>query len=290
MGSAGAFRYRVLVSMKGIPSHARSSEMAQRILGSCCAKAEIAGDEALAAPDDELELFIAAWCAHPDLVPDEVIMAIPEPEEDHDGGPSLFLRPHEIIHDEVLALRYLVRLRLIEFQDWHTPPRSSDDEMYDGDTSDPGDSNHNGYHPGFCTGGGGAQPRTTRFSGPSEPLLGPGPGPAFRARESRRTIVVGDVHCPLVASRVAPIPLCSAISAMPATRGTRVAEPVVDTFDFGCERLCSPPAVNSVLEDPMLAEARLRTPLKGVSGASSASDCNALVHSVDIWPRGRRSP
>lgn len=34
MGSAGAFRYHVLVGMKGIPSHARSSEVAQVILGS----------------------------------------------------------------------------------------------------------------------------------------------------------------------------------------------------------------------------------------------------------------
>lgn len=41
-------------------------------------------------------------------------MAVPEPEEEHDGGSPLY--PHEIIHDEVPALRYLVRLRLIEFQ------------------------------------------------------------------------------------------------------------------------------------------------------------------------------
>ena len=90
MGSAGAFRYRVLVGMKGIPSHARSSELAQTILGSAGAKVEIANPEALADPDDERELFMASWCAHPDLVPDEIIMAVPEPEEEHDGGPPLF--------------------------------------------------------------------------------------------------------------------------------------------------------------------------------------------------------
>lgn len=28
-----------------------------------------------------------AWCAHPDLIPDEKILTIPEPEEEHDGGP-----------------------------------------------------------------------------------------------------------------------------------------------------------------------------------------------------------
>jgi hypothetical protein len=122
MGSSGAFRYRVLVAMKGLPSHALSTEVAQAILASSGAKAEIATPEAVNDPDDERELFVVAWCAHPDLVPDEVVMAIPEPEEEHDGGPLLFLRPWE-----VPALRYLVRLRLIEFQDWHTLPPSSDD-------------------------------------------------------------------------------------------------------------------------------------------------------------------
>jgi len=101
-GSAGAFRFRVLVGMKGIPAHAQSVEVAQAILGSAGAKVEFASPEALADPDDERELFAAAWCAHPDLVPDEVIMAVLEPEEPHDGGPNLFfLRPHEIIHDDV---------------------------------------------------------------------------------------------------------------------------------------------------------------------------------------------
>ncbi|CAD6336620.1 unnamed protein product [Miscanthus lutarioriparius] len=128
MGSAGTFRYRVLISMKGIPSHVRSSEVAQVILDSSGAKAEIANLEALDDPDDERELFIAAWCARPDLIPDEKIMAMPEPKEEHDGGSPLYLRPHEINHDEVPMLRYLVRLRIIEFQDWHTPPQLSDED------------------------------------------------------------------------------------------------------------------------------------------------------------------
>lgn len=98
---------------------------------------------------------------HSDLIPNKKIMAVPEPEEEHDGGPPLYLRPHEIIHDEVPALRYLVCLRIIEFQDWHTPPPSSDKEMGARDSDDSGDSNYNGYHPGFATGGGGARLRTT---------------------------------------------------------------------------------------------------------------------------------
>lgn len=115
MASSGAFWYRVLVGLKGLPSHARSEAVAQAILGSAGAKVEFANPDALSDPDDERQLFVASWCAHPDLVPDEVIMAIPEPEEEHDGGPPLFLRPHEIIHTEVPALCYLVRIRLIEF-------------------------------------------------------------------------------------------------------------------------------------------------------------------------------
>lgn len=60
---------------------------AQAILGSCSAKVDIADLEALSDPDDKREIFVMAWCAHPDLIPQEIIMAVPEPEEEHDGGP-----------------------------------------------------------------------------------------------------------------------------------------------------------------------------------------------------------
>lgn len=71
--------------------------------------------DALSDPDDERGFFVSTWCAYPDLVPDEIIMAVPEPEEEHDGGSSLYLRPHQIIHDDMPALRYLVRIRIVEF-------------------------------------------------------------------------------------------------------------------------------------------------------------------------------
>jgi hypothetical protein len=77
--------------------------VAQSILGSAGVKVVFANPDALADPDDERELFVATWCAHPDLIPDEVIMAVSEPEEEHDGGSPLYLRPHEVIHDEVPA-------------------------------------------------------------------------------------------------------------------------------------------------------------------------------------------
>lgn len=115
MASAGAFRFRVLVGKKGIPMHVRSKEMAETILWSSCTNTEITDNAALQDPDNEWELFVATWCAHPDLIPDEKIMVISEPEEPHDGGLPLYLRPHEIIRDEVPVLRYLVRLCLVNF-------------------------------------------------------------------------------------------------------------------------------------------------------------------------------
>lgn len=218
MGSTGAFRFRVLIGMKGIPSYARSMETAQAILGSSSAKVDIANPKALSDSDDERELFVAAWCAHPDLIPDEKIMAVLEPEEEHDGGPPLFLRLHEIIH-EVPALRYWVHLRIVEFQDCHTPPPSSDDDMVAGDEEDSDDSNFNGFHPDFGGGGGrGPWPQMTYFGGASDPGLGRGSRPAFRAWETRRAVMAGDVMCPFGAPRGA-IPSRQTCSAFPATRG-----------------------------------------------------------------------
>ena len=104
-------------------------------------------------------------------------MAISELEEEHDGGSPLYPRPHEIIHDEVPMLCYLVHIRLIEFQDWHMPSTSSNDGMdFGGDDSDSGDNNFNGYHPGFS--GGSLWPRMTRFYGLDELRLGHGSGHA----------------------------------------------------------------------------------------------------------------
>jgi hypothetical protein len=194
MASAGTFCYKVLVTLKGVPSHARSTEVAQGILGSTCAKPEFANPEALEDPNDERELFVAACYAHPDLVPNEIILVIPEPEEENDGGSTLYLRPHEIIHHDLLALCYLVQIRLVEFQDWHTPPTSSD-EGFDGDDDyENNDSNYNGFHPGF-------QSRDSAGSWP-------------------RTIIVGDVAC-LVISVNGTIPYRCNVNASPAMGATR---------------------------------------------------------------------
>jgi hypothetical protein len=84
-----------------------------------------------------------------------------------------------------------VRMRLIEFQDWHTPPPSDDDDFYGGGGSNSG----NGYWPGLCdSGGAGAR----RYGGAEDPRLGHGYGPGFMPRQQQRAILVGQFRCPVV--------------------------------------------------------------------------------------------
>lgn len=57
-GLLGAFRFRVLVGLKGISAHTRSKETAQTILGSSCAQVEIADDGAL---NDPMTSVSSSW-------------------------------------------------------------------------------------------------------------------------------------------------------------------------------------------------------------------------------------
>jgi hypothetical protein len=126
-------------------------------------------------------------------------MAVPEKEEEHDGGPLLFLRPWEMIHSEVPAMRYLVRLRIVEYQDWHSPPPSEDEDYRRDDDSDSGDSNCNGYWLGHSDrGGAGDRPRTTRFGDARDPRMQRNYDPAFQRCGSTRAITVGQVRCPVI--------------------------------------------------------------------------------------------
>lgn len=233
-------------------------------------------------------------------------MAIPEPEPEHDGGPPLFLRPWEIIHDKVSPLRYFIRIRIVEFQDWHTPPPSSDDD-FDGDSGDnSGDNIFNGCHPGFGgSSGGGRWPRTTRFGRHGDPQLVPGSGPACRPRGPRRAMRVGGVSCPVL-SRYTAVPYHqyggrwsaarATFSARPAVEApresmpqcsqvtwvtslqTRGAPSTVEQFDFQHCHPCSPFPVKHHMEGPMLVEAQLCTP-------AAAQDLGAgTPFSIDCCP------
>jgi hypothetical protein len=73
-----------------------------------------------------------------------------EPAQPHGPCGILFLQEHENFHSELLSLRYLARMRVIELQDWAAPSSSSDDDFPGAlDDDDSGDSNYNGYHPGI---------------------------------------------------------------------------------------------------------------------------------------------
>lgn len=201
-------------------------------------------------------------------------MAVPEPPEEHDGGPPLFLRPEEIIHAELPSLRYLVRIRIIEFQDWHTPPPSSNDGFDGGGDSDSGDSNFNGYHPGFGGSCGGSRPRTTRYGGNDDPYLGRGSGPTFRPCGAQLAVLVGGSICPFEAPRGART--CRKQKCRtPSPEKTGGVVSLLGQVDFGTWR-CSLSPVISAGADPMLVEARLCTPQKAgkVSwGAVHSPDC-----------------
>lgn len=185
--SGGSFSYKVLVGIKGIPAHARSQAVAAQLLGSSCAQVELATADAEGVDDDDArELFVAAWCLHPLLVPEQKLLVIPEPLEPHDPG-ILFLREDEIIHSELPILHYLAQMRVVEYQDWDPSSSSDDDDEFPGavDSDDSGDSNFNGYHPGIDEGPSRSRPfgpTTVRQGGRNGPSLGRGSGPAFRPR------------------------------------------------------------------------------------------------------------
>jgi hypothetical protein len=69
-------------------------------------------------------LTAEAWCVHPDLIPCERLMFIPEPDEVHIRGPPLFLETEEVIHSSRLALWYRVFIDVIKVEDWRPPLES----------------------------------------------------------------------------------------------------------------------------------------------------------------------
>lgn len=127
--SAGSFCYKVLVGMKCVPAHARSAMTAQTILGPSCGNIEVVWPRDVEDNDDR-EFFVTAWCWHPRSIQHEQIIFIPEPS---------FQGACEVARSELPGLRYLVRIRLIAYQDWATPPPSPP-----GDAGDDGDNGPRG--------------------------------------------------------------------------------------------------------------------------------------------------
>jgi hypothetical protein len=113
--SSTFLRYHVLVGMTRVPLHARSATVAQTILGRACARIEIAPPEAVPVDDDK-EFFVSAWCMDPQFVLDEQIIFIHEPVH-WIPGTALCLHADDEVIDGLPGLNYLVRIRIVEFQD-----------------------------------------------------------------------------------------------------------------------------------------------------------------------------
>ena len=109
-----SMRFRVLLEIRGIPAHAWSVAAAQVILDGACAIPEPTPSTSVRA--DSRRFQAAVWCADPDLIPNEVIVRIPERVKDL-GTNNLFLRPEE--HHELPVLRYKVEIEILEIQDWN---------------------------------------------------------------------------------------------------------------------------------------------------------------------------
>ncbi|CAL5044434.1 unnamed protein product [Urochloa decumbens] len=161
-------QFKVLLDMKGIPGHLWEVDVAQRIVGTSCSIIQ-------AAPDVETRrnmrtFTVAAWAVHPDLIPEEVVVIVPEKDAPFSPG-NLFLRPEELIHTSKSTLRYRVSIEVREVQDWHETPDSSSDERREHGRSDDDESDQDGF-PGAGNGGRSSKPwpRRHRFS----PGNGPG--------------------------------------------------------------------------------------------------------------------
>lgn len=161
IASAGAFRYKVLLGLRGLPAHTWAGTPTRR------------------AREDLRKYFVAAWCIHPRFIPQQKIIAIPESEVPFVVEPPLYLREHELIRSELPALRHLVRVRVVEVHDWTAPPPNDPDWLDRGQR-----------------GGSAPWPRRHRFGDAGgntpDPQLGPGWGPTFR--EAPPVLVPCGVH------------------------------------------------------------------------------------------------
>ncbi|CAN6234632.1 unnamed protein product [Urochloa humidicola] len=182
MGTFATLCFRVLIELRGIPGHAQSLDTAQHILGSSSCNLVEAPEEMVGEADSAL-LFVAGWCVHPDLIPVQKLLMIPEPVEPYVEC-GLFLKPHELIHSKQDVMRYRVLLRVREIQDWNEESSDDDTPPNSWDSSD--DEDYPGFHQGSRSF---PWPKRTGFDDDDNgagngggPVLGPGWGPTFVRR------------------------------------------------------------------------------------------------------------
>jgi hypothetical protein len=101
-----------LVQLKSIPDHARNMKTAQIILGNDCSN--LVAALANIGDNDRSSFYVVAWCMHPDLIPTERLIFIPEPPKPYVER-GLFIRPEELIHSKKDGLWYRVGVDIVEF-------------------------------------------------------------------------------------------------------------------------------------------------------------------------------
>lgn len=185
LGHHSSFKFRVLLALSRVPLHARSVEVAQAVLSPACAQVEETELRDID-DDDDREYFVTAWCKHPAFIADRNLIFIPEPNAIGIALPA----------DALPGLSYLVRVRLVAFQDYSTPPGSPQSPPPEDLQLAVADIPHGDLGPGP----GGAA------AGDGEVEDGPcPPGGVVHHREQRvcllplhlSSVKVGDVQCPL---------------------------------------------------------------------------------------------
>ncbi|KAF8760528.1 hypothetical protein HU200_010080 [Digitaria exilis] len=201
-------------------------------------------------------MFVGGWCVHPDFIPGQKLVLIPEPDEPHDPG-VLFLRPHEIIHSKQDGLWYRVQVRVREVQDWTLSDSSEGDTPPDNHNSSD-DEDYPGFHQRRLRSH--PWPKRTRFgdgeaggSEPAGPSLGPGWGPTFLSTLA----VAGELPCPgrpwrfgrLKMRSTTPVTRVEGIAEESRQRKPSFVEPCMGVFR---------PANGCSTTDPMVAEVLLQ--------------------------------
>jgi len=147
-------RCRVLLEIRGIPAHAWSAATAQLILGDACSGP--VPTPTTTARADSRRFQATVWCSDPDLIPNKVVIRIPE-RVDPSIGAELLLRSEQIIHRQASLLHYNVEVEVLEVQDWTQLSSSEDSSELD-------------ENPGYCARSrSGPWPRKTVFQRLYEP-------------------------------------------------------------------------------------------------------------------------
>jgi hypothetical protein len=94
LASAEPLFYQVKVALKGILAHAWNLPTSHQVLASACAHLKLV--EASSFGRDLHRMVVEAWCVHPDLIPCEKVIVIPELEVVLPCGPPMFINLEEV--------------------------------------------------------------------------------------------------------------------------------------------------------------------------------------------------